>query len=95
MSHILQFQFHKALCDEAGIGAPYHKCSIHKSKKAGRKLKAMLELGKSVPWKEALEKLTGSPKLSSKPLLDYFKPLEDWLDEHRKQNDYKVDWEES
>lgn len=94
LSHILQFQFHKALCDEAGITGPYHKCSIHKSRKAGRKLKSMLELGKSVPWKDALEKLTGSPKLSSKPLLDYFKPLEDWLDEHRKQNGYKVDWED-
>lgn len=39
LSHILQFQFHQALCNEAGIGRPYHKCSIHKSKKAGVKLR--------------------------------------------------------
>ena len=39
MSHILQFQFHKALCDEAGVGSPYHKCSIYKSKRAGEKLR--------------------------------------------------------
>ena len=39
LSQILQFQFHKALCDEAGVGRPYHKCSIYKSKKAGKKLR--------------------------------------------------------
>ena len=39
LSHVLQFQFHKALCDEAGIRQDYHKCSIYKSKKAGKKLR--------------------------------------------------------
>lgn len=94
LSHILQFQFHKALCDEAGVKGPYHKCSIHKSKKAGRKLRRMLELGKSVPWKEALEVMTGSPKLSAKPILDYFQPLADYLDRHRENNGYSLGWEE-
>ena len=55
----------------------------------------MLELGKSVPWKEALEVLTGSPKLSSKPLLDYFKPLGEWLDKHRESNGYSLGWDEN
>jgi len=94
LSHILQFQFHKALCDEAGVKGPYHKCSIHKSKKAGKKLRRMLELGKSVPWKEALEELTGSPKLSAKPILDYFKPLADYLDKHRDKNGYSLGWDD-
>lgn len=95
LSHILQFQFHKALCDEAGVQPPYHKCSIHNSKKAGKKLRNMLELGKELPWKDALEVLTGSNKLSSKPLTDYFKPFEDWLDEHRKKNGYEMGWDEA
>ena len=39
LSHVLQFQFHEALCDESGHTGPYHKCSIHKSKAAGKKLR--------------------------------------------------------
>lgn len=54
----------------------------------------MLELGKELSWKDALEVLTGSNKLSSKPLLDYFKPFENWLDEHRKSNNYELGWNE-
>ena len=54
----------------------------------------MLELGKSVPWKDALEVLTGSPKLSAKPILDYFQPLADYLDRHRDNNGYSLGWEE-
>lgn len=39
LSHVLQFQFHEALCDAAGHRGPYHNCTIHKSKKAGEKLR--------------------------------------------------------
>ncbi|XP_066918700.1 angiotensin-converting enzyme-like [Clytia hemisphaerica] len=92
LSHVLQFQFHKALCDEAGVSEDYHKCSIYKSKKAGEKLKEMLSLGKSLPWPDVLKVLTGSKTLSSKPIIAYFKPLEDWLDEHRRLNRYELGW---
>ena len=56
--------------------------------------RAMLELGKEKTWMEALKTLTGSTKLSSKPIIDYFKPFEDWLDEHREKNGYKLGWED-
>ena len=54
----------------------------------------MLELGKALPWNEALEVLTRSNKLSSKPLIEYFKPFEDWLDKHRSDNGYTLGWDE-
>ena len=46
-----------------------------------------------MPWPDALEKLTGTKELSSKSILDYFKPLENWLDEHRSENGYKLGWD--
>lgn len=93
LSHVLQFQFHKALCDEAGISEDYHKCSIYKSKKSGKKLRRMLSLGKSLPWPNVLSVIAGTKKLSSAPIIAYFKPLEDWLDAHRQANGYKLGWE--
>ena len=35
LSYILQFQFHKALCDAAGFKGPLHECSISGNKEAG------------------------------------------------------------
>ena len=42
----------------------------------------LLKLGSSLPWPDALEKLTGSRQMSVDPLLEYFKPLMDWLKEN-------------
>lgn len=38
MSFIIQFQFHKALCDAAKHVGPLHTCDIYKSKDAGKLL---------------------------------------------------------
>lgn len=38
MSFVIQFQFHKALCDEAGQSVPLYQCDIYQSKAAGKKL---------------------------------------------------------
>ncbi len=81
LAHILQFQFHRALCEEAGHQGPLHECSIFGSKKAGGKLWNMMKMGISRPWPEALEAVTGSPKMDATALRDYFKPLEGWLKE--------------
>jgi peptidyl-dipeptidase A len=81
LAHILQFQFHRALCEIAGNEGPIHRCSIYGSKQAGERLNAMLEMGRSRPWPEALEALTGSPQMDATAILDYFAPLQAWLDE--------------
>jgi peptidyl-dipeptidase A len=79
LARILQFQFHQALCQAAGHEGPLNECSIYGSKPAGAKLKAMLELGASKPWPDALEALTGTRQMDAGPILAYFKPLSDWL----------------
>ncbi|KIG17838.1 Peptidyl-dipeptidase A precursor [Enhygromyxa salina] len=79
LARILQFQFHKALCDAAGHEGPLHTCSIYGSKEAGKKLKAMLAMGASQPWPAALEAIAGTRKMDAGPMLEYFEPLQEYL----------------
>ena len=81
LAHVLQFQFHRALSKAAGCTGPLHRCSIYDSKEAGSRLQAMLEMGLSRPWPDALEALTGPREMDATALLDYFAPLQQWLDE--------------
>jgi peptidyl-dipeptidase A len=81
LAHILQFQFHRALCEAAGQKGPLNRCSIYGSKEAGAKLQAMLAMGQSRPWPDALEALTGKREIDATAILDYFAPLQKWLDE--------------
>jgi peptidyl-dipeptidase A len=81
LAHVLQFQFHRALCDIAGNEEPIHRCSIYGNKQAGERLNTMLEMGRAQPWQNALEALTGQPQMDATAMLDYFAPLQVWLDE--------------
>jgi peptidyl-dipeptidase A len=81
LAHILQFQFHRALSQAAGCTAPLHRCSIYESKAAGERLDKMMAMGLSRPWPEALEALTGSKQMDATAIIDYFKPLQAWLDQ--------------
>ncbi|KAK7873703.1 hypothetical protein R5R35_013235 [Gryllus longicercus] len=98
VSSVLQFQIHRALCLEAGefdpndANKPLHNCDIHGSVAAGEKLKAMLRLGNSRPWPEALEAVTGSRHMDASGLLDYFRPLKQWLEEENQRNGENVGW---
>ena len=81
LAGILQFQFHRALCREAGFSGPLYQCSIYGNKKAGEKLKAMLAMGSSERWPNALKAMTGEDKMDATAIIDYFAPLKSWLDE--------------
>jgi peptidyl-dipeptidase A len=84
LARILQFQFYKAACDQAGWTGPLHRCSFYGNKEVGAKLKAMLEMGASKPWPDALEAFAGTREISAKPMLEYFAPLKKWLDQQNK-----------
>uniref|UniRef100_A0A8D8VR32 Angiotensin-converting enzyme n=2 Tax=Cacopsylla melanoneura TaxID=428564 RepID=A0A8D8VR32_9HEMI len=99
VSYISQFQFHKALCTEAGQfdpkdpeRMPLHECDIYGSKKAGNLFKKMLSLGASKPWPEALEVITGQKTLDAGAILQYFQPLYKWLKEENKKSGTFVGW---
>ena len=80
LARILQFQFHRAMCRIAGFQGPLHACSIHGNKEAGRRLEAMMAMGQSRPWPDALEALTGERQMDASALAEYFGPLKAWLD---------------
>jgi peptidyl-dipeptidase A len=84
IAHILQFQFHRAMCEIAGHEGPLNRCTIYDSKEAGRRLNEMLEMGMSKPWPDALEALTGEREMDATAIRDYFAPLQVWLDEQNK-----------
>jgi peptidyl-dipeptidase A len=84
LADILQFQFHRALAKTAGCSGPLHRCSIYGNKEAGKKLAAMLAMGQSRPWPEALAVLTGQKQMDATAVRDYFAPLQKWLDEQNK-----------
>jgi peptidyl-dipeptidase A len=84
LAAILQFQFHRALSQAAGCTGPLNRCSIYGNKTAGERLNAMLEMGQSRPWQEALEKIAGTRQMDASAIRDYFAPLQKWLDEQNR-----------
>jgi len=84
LARILQFQFHRALCRAAGHEGPLHSCSVYGNKEAGKRFEAMLALGASKPWPDALEALTGQREMDASAILEYFVPLGAWLEAQNK-----------
>ncbi|USU05946.1 M2 family metallopeptidase [Sphingomonadaceae bacterium OTU29LAMAA1] len=84
LARVLQFQFYKAACDQSGWKGPLHRCSFFGNKAVGDKLNAMLAMGQSKPWPDALQVMTGSRQMSGKALVEYFAPLKTWLDQQNK-----------
>jgi peptidyl-dipeptidase A len=81
LARILQFQFHRALCEAGGFEGPIHECSIYGNEAAGDRLWSMMKLGASQPWPEALKAATGSDEMDASAIIDYFEPLMGWLEE--------------
>jgi peptidyl-dipeptidase A len=79
LARILQFQFYEAACRQAGWTGPLHRCSFYGNREVGRRLNAMLEMGASRPWPDALEAFTGSREMSGQAMINYFQPLLSWL----------------
>ncbi|MGA2965262.1 MAG: M2 family metallopeptidase [Terriglobales bacterium] len=90
LAEILEFQFYRALCRESGYTGPLNRCTFYGSKAAGAKFNQMLAMGQSKPWPDALETLTGGRQVDASAILDYFAPLQKWLDEQNKGK--KVGW---
>jgi peptidyl-dipeptidase A len=84
LARILQFQFYKAACDIAGWKGPLHRCSFYGNKEVGNRLNAMLEMGASKPWPDALEAFTGTREMDGTALVEYFAPLQTWLKDQNK-----------
>jgi peptidyl-dipeptidase A len=84
LATVYQFQFHRAACRIAGWSGPLNRCSIYGNKQVGERFQAMLRMGASRPWPEALAAFTGERDLDASAIIDYFAPLDRWLTEQNK-----------
>ncbi len=86
LSFVMQFQFHKALCEAAGNKGPLHECSVFANAEAGRRFAELLQRGQSESWQDTMQKLTGTRQMDASAIIEYFAPLMTWLKkENRKQ----------
>ncbi|EDX79901.1 MAG: M2 family metallopeptidase [Phenylobacterium sp.] len=79
LAHIYQFQFQRAACKQAGWTGPLHRCSVYGNEAVGARFNAMLEMGQSKPWPEAMQAFTGETANDASAVADYFAPLNQWL----------------
>ena len=84
LARVMQFQLYKAACDMSGWKGPLHRCSFYGNKQVGQRLNAMLAMGVSKPWPDALQAFTGSREISGKPMVEYFAPLKVWLEQQNR-----------
>jgi peptidyl-dipeptidase A len=84
LARVLQFQFYKAACKQAGWTGPLHRCSFYGNKQVGARLNAMLAMGQSKPWPDALQAFTGERTMSGAALIEYFAPLKTWLNQQNR-----------
>jgi peptidyl-dipeptidase A len=84
LADIYEFQFYRAACRQAGWKGPLNRCSVYGNKEVGRKFQAMLEMGQSRPWPEALAAFTGEKDIDASAIAEYFAPLNAWLEEQNK-----------
>ena len=91
LARIMQYQFHEALCNAMNFDGSLHECSIYGNEVAGEKIISTMAMGQSQPWQDAFENITGSRSLSGSSVMNYYKPLKEWLD---KQNENRMcGWE--
>src|SRR5690606_30158381 len=86
LSHVLQFQFYKALCDAAGHEGPLHTCSFADNKGVGAKFWARLQKGQGRPGPQTVADQTGGASMDGPAVLEYSAPLEGWLEKQNEGN---------
>jgi peptidyl-dipeptidase A len=87
LAYMLQFQFYQAACEQAGWEGPLHRCTIYGNEEVGARFNAMMEMGASRPWPDALEAFTGTRQIDGSALVAYFQPLSVWLEEQNAERE--------
>ncbi len=82
---ILKYQIHKNLCEAAGDKNVPSRCSTYNSIVAGNKLRALYNMGNSMPWAKILARWSDEKQLDGTALVEYFAPLQNYLDEQNKE----------
>ena len=85
LARLLQFQFYKAACEQAGWKGPLHRCSFY-GNKAGRR-EAQTRCWRWASRSRGPTRWRRSPaaaRCRAQAMVEYFAPLKTWLDEQNK-----------
>lgn len=85
---VLKYQLHDHIARKI-LGADPRACNYFGNREVGAFLASVLRQGATRPWRAVLEEATGEP-LSTRALLEYFKPLQSWLEKENAGR--KIGW---
>ena len=74
----IKYQLHDHICKKILHTDP-HSCSYYGHKEVGDFLRSILKQGATRPFNDIIKEATGEP-LSTRAMMEYFKPLDAWLD---------------
>jgi peptidyl-dipeptidase A len=74
---VLKYQLHDYIARRILKQDP-HSCSYYGNKEVGAFLRGILSQGQTRDWRKVLKEATGED-LSTRALVDYFRPLQEWL----------------
>jgi peptidyl-dipeptidase A len=79
---VLKFQLHEYIARNF-LHQPPQSCNYANNKQVGAFLKSIMEKGATEDWRKVLRDATGED-LSTRAMVEYFKPLQAWLEEQNK-----------
>ena len=85
---VLKFQLHDYIARKI-LHQPPQSCNYAGKKEVGAWLQKILEKGGTEDWRKVLKDATGE-ELSTRAMVEYFKPLMSWLEEQNKGR--KIGW---
>lgn len=85
LSEVILHQLHRYICREI-LAQDVHAANYFGSRETGDYLESILRLGATRDWAQVMREATGED-LSSDALLEYFKPLQAWLEQQNAGRD--------
>jgi peptidyl-dipeptidase A len=79
---VLKFQLHDYIARKI-LKQPPQTCNYANNKEVGAFLKKIMEKGGTEDWRKVLKDATGE-ELSTRAMVEYFKPLQSWLEKENK-----------
>jgi peptidyl-dipeptidase A len=89
IANVLVFQLHDHIATKILKQDP-RSCNYANNQEVGSFLKSIMEKGGTQDWRKVLREATGED-LSTRAMVDYFKPLMSWLEQQNKGR--KIGWE--
>lgn len=86
---VLKYQLHDHISRKI-LGVDPHEANYYGSRAVGEFLRSILEKGQTEDWRKLLREATGED-LSARAMLDYFRPLRDWLERENAGRDCSWD----